>query len=91
MVFQQSRRKRKTEERDAARRYRVPVADIDIVDQLKLGVERSCQQILPGGEVPDYQARPAVDSRIEQAIIAALQGWLKRERDRPAHPLRKYP
>ena len=57
---------------------RAPVAAVSQLDPTQIGVDRAAQDILPGGEVPEYVARD-VDDELRAAVAAALDGsgrWL---------------
>lgn len=63
---------------ESARRLRVPVAPIGVVDPTLIGVDRAAQTILAGGVVPEYVRRMA-DDAVREAVAAALEGrgpWL---------------
>jgi tetratricopeptide (TPR) repeat protein len=56
----------------------VPIDLVEHVDPTRIGVDAAAQTILPGGEVPAYQARD-VDEPLRAAVAAALDGtgrWL---------------
>ncbi|HEV2071790.1 MAG TPA: hypothetical protein VGR26_18555 [Acidimicrobiales bacterium] len=66
------------QERTESRRFlRVPVAPIDEIDPVLVGVDRAEQVILPGGGVPRYVPRTA-DARLRETVRAALDGepWI---------------
>lgn len=54
------------------------VGPAEDVDPTTIGVDAAAQDILPGGEVPEYVARD-VDEELRAAIAAAFEGsgrWL---------------
>ncbi|HSR93336.1 MAG TPA: tetratricopeptide repeat protein [Solirubrobacterales bacterium] len=60
------------------RRVRTAVAPLQEVRAVEIGVDRAAQDILPGGETPDYLPREA-DQRVQDALESALDGsgpWL---------------
>jgi hypothetical protein len=57
---------------------RAPVANVSQIDPTQIGVDRAAQDILRGGEVPEYVARD-VDDELRAAVAGALDGsgrWL---------------
>ena len=55
-----------------------PVSAVQETDPTQIGVDRAAQDILPGGEVPEYIVRD-VDRDVRKALEAALDGsgrWL---------------
>ena len=57
---------------------RAPVAAVDEIEPTQIGVDAAAQDILPGGEVPEYVPRDA-DGELREALEAALDGsgrWL---------------
>jgi tetratricopeptide (TPR) repeat protein len=54
-------------------RCTAPIAPVDEVDPLRIGVEAATQTIITGGSLPDYVPRSA-DDPLRSAIVAALSG-----------------
>ncbi len=75
------RRTQLEDEREQAaldRRVRTAVAPIQAIPATEIGVDPAAQDMLPGGETPDYLPR-AVDPQVEVALERALDGsgpWL---------------
>ncbi len=62
----------------AALERRAPAFAVSQVDPTQIGVDRAAQDILPGGELPEYVTRD-IDGDLRQAVEAALDGsgrWL---------------
>ncbi len=67
-----------SEQERAELQRQAPVAAVEQIDPTQIGIDRAAQDILPGGEVPEYVPRD-VDGDIRAAIDAALDGsggWL---------------
>ena len=67
------------EERERAElRQGAPASAVEEIDATQIGVDPAAQDILPGGEVPEYVERD-VDRQVHEALEAALSGtgrWL---------------
>jgi tetratricopeptide (TPR) repeat protein/methylmalonyl-CoA mutase cobalamin-binding subunit len=71
IVAQQGRLERDAETAELSRRLRVPVRTIGEIDPHDLGVEPAAQQVLKGGESPEYVPR-GVDDTLREAIDRAV-------------------
>lgn len=71
--FRQSQVEGRREKEELDRRLRTAVAPIDAVSPTKIGVEAAAQDLLPGGEIPDYLPR-VVDEDIQNALTHAFAG-----------------
>ncbi|MGN6274891.1 MAG: tetratricopeptide repeat protein [Solirubrobacterales bacterium] len=59
------------EEAELDRRLRVPIQKASSVDPRRIGVDPATQDILPGGEIPEYLPR-AKDDEAHQALVDAF-------------------